>query len=103
VLALVQLVAVVVLLLLFGATGARRATRQRLLAVTVVSAPPASRAERLFLAGNLLVMAVLLGGPIAVLVERSLHPTTGYGFALYRALFETPRQAARFVPPLDAI
>jgi thiamine transport system permease protein len=96
-------VAVVVLLLRFGATGARRATRQRLLAVTDVARPPAGRGERLFLAGNLLVMAVLLGGPIAVLVERSLHPTTGYGFGFYRALFDTPKQAARFVPPLDAI
>jgi len=103
VLALVQLVAVAALLLLFTATGSRRATRQRLLAVSDVARRPVTRGERLFLAGNLLVMAALLGGPIAVLVERSLHPASGYGFAFYRALFETPRQAARFVPPLDAI
>jgi thiamine transport system permease protein len=48
-------------------------------------------------------MAVLLGGPIAVLVERSLHPASGYGLAFYRGLFETSQRAARFVPPIDAI
>jgi thiamine transport system permease protein len=103
VLALIQLVAVVALLLVFSATGSRRATRQRLLAASDVAKRPSTRGERLFLATNLLVMAVLLGGPIGVLVERSLHPASGYGFAFYRALFETPQRAARFVPPLDAI
>jgi thiamine transport system permease protein len=90
-------------LLLFTATGSRRATRQRLLAATDVARSPATMGERVFLGANLVVMAVLLGGPIAVLVERSLHPASGYGFAFYRALFETPQRAARFVPPLDAI
>src|SRR4029077_20458760 len=37
------------------------------------------------------------------LVERSFHPTSGYGLGFYRALFETPQRAARFVPPIDAI
>jgi thiamine transport system permease protein len=97
------LVAVVTLLLLFSAAGARRATQQRLLAAADVARAPGTRGERLFLAANLLVMAVVLGGPIAVLIERSLHPASGYGFAFYRGLFETSQRAARFVPPIDAI
>jgi thiamine transport system permease protein len=40
---------------------------------------------------------------MAVLVERSLHTASGYGFGYYRALVETPRIATRFVPPLDAV
>jgi thiamine transport system permease protein len=103
VLALVQLAAVVALLLSFAATSSRRGVRQRLLATGDVARRPRGRAEHWFVAANLAVMAVLLGTPIAVLVERSLHPTTGYGLDFYRALFDTPARAARFVPPLDAI
>jgi thiamine transport system permease protein len=103
VLALVQLVAVVGLLLLLAATTRQQAPQQRLLALADAARRPATRGERCFFAGNLGVMALLLGTPIAVLAERSLHPPSGYGFAFYRALFDTPQRAARFVPPIDAI
>jgi thiamine transport system permease protein len=48
-------------------------------------------------------MAVLLGTPIAVLVERSLHPPGGYGFAYYRALGEVHAGSTLFVAPTEAI
>jgi thiamine transport system permease protein len=102
VLALIQLVTVFALLVVFEWLG-RRATRQRLLAAGDVARPPSSLGERVFFAANLFVMAVLLGGPMLVLVERSLHTPSGYGFAFYRALFTPPRRAARFVPASDAI
>lgn len=102
VLAIVQMVAVISLLLLSSVATRRRAVQQRLLAVADVAHRPRGL-ERWFLAANLLLMAVLLGGPMAVLVERSLHTSSGYGFDFYRALVETPRVAARFVPPLDAV
>lgn len=103
VLALVQLAAVVALLAAFTAAGARRATRQRLLAVADVARPARTRGERAFLVGNLALMAALLGTPIAVLVERSFHPASGYGLEFYRALIDAPERASRFVPPLDAV
>lgn len=103
VLALIQLAVVVLLLLLLTATGARRTTRQRLLAAADVARAPVTVRERVFLAANLTVIAVLLGGPMAVLVERSLHSSSGYGLGFYRALFESAPRAARVVPPLDAI
>jgi len=102
VLALVQLGAVVILLGVSGLASRRSSVRQRLLAVADVTHRPRG-AERWFLGANLVVMAALLGTPMAVLVERSLHTSTGYGFAFYRALVETPQRAARFVPPFDAV
>jgi thiamine transport system permease protein len=102
VLALVQLVAVIALLLVSSWATNRRSVQQRLLAVADVARRPRG-GERWFLAANLLVMALVLGAPMAVLVERSLHTTSGYGFGYYRALVETPKVAARFVPPLDAV
>ncbi len=51
---------------------------------------------------NLAVMALLLGGPIAVLVERSLHTPSGYGFDSYRALDELHRGSTLFVSPASA-
>ncbi len=48
-------------------------------------------------------MAVVLGGPIVVLVERSLHTPTGYGLDFYRALDSLHRGSTLFVSPLEAI
>ena len=47
-------------------------------------------------------MALLLGAPIVVLVERSLHTPTGYGLDFYRALDELHRGSTLFVSPLEA-
>jgi thiamine transport system permease protein len=46
---------------------------------------------------------VLLGAPLAVLVERSFHTADGYGFGFYRALSELRRTSTIFVPPVEAI
>ncbi|MEY2462818.1 MAG: thiamine transport system permease protein [Acidimicrobiaceae bacterium] len=103
VLAVVQLVTVVVLLVVFARATERGTGARRLLAVADVARPPASVRERLFLRANLVAMAVLLSGPLAVLVERSFHTTDGYGLAWYRALSSIPARSALFVPPLEAV
>jgi thiamine transport system permease protein len=48
-------------------------------------------------------MAVLLGVPLAVLVERSFSVSGGYGLGSYRQLSELRRGTSLFVPPVDAI
>ena len=103
VLAIVQLVTVVAALVLFGRASDRRTGARRLLAASDVARQPTSTRERAFLVGNLVVMLVLLGGPLAVLVERSFHTDHGYGLAWYRALSSIPARSALFVAPLDAI
>jgi thiamine transport system permease protein len=103
VLAVVQLVTVVVLLVVFARATERGTGARRLLAVADVARPPASARERLFLRANLVAMTVLLGGPLAVLVERSFHTTDGYGLAWYRALSSISARSALFVPPLEAV
>lgn len=103
VLAIVQLAAVVALLLVLLRLGDRAAVRQRMVADVDGARPPQSRGERAMVVGNLVVMAALLGGPLAVLVERSLHTTTGYGLDFYRALQDAPARGALLVPPLEAV
>ena len=103
VLAIVQLLTVVALLVVLGRSGERESVRQRLLGAADVARAPATRGERLLLAGNLALMALLLGGPLAVLVERSLHTSSGYGLDFYRALPDAPQRAAILVAPLEAI
>jgi thiamine transport system permease protein len=103
VLAIVQMITVVVLLVVLGRSGERESVRQRLLGQADVARPPASRGERLLLAANLMFMALLLGGPLAVLLERSLHTDAGYGLDFYRALQDAPQRAAILVSPLEAV
>lgn len=102
-LALVQMAAIVAVLLVLGRLQERRAVTQRLVAV----ADTARRTrgwQWLVVGGNLAVMAVLLGTPLAVLVARSLGGGDG-GLSLgsYRALRESGRATTLFVPPLEAV
>ena len=53
--------------------------------------------------GNLAVMAVLLGLPLALLVERSLSTGSGYGLDYYFALFDESARSSLVVPPIEAI
>jgi thiamine transport system permease protein len=71
-------------------------------AAEVVRAPEGPR-QRALLAANLGVMALLLGVPLAVLVERSFSVAGGYGLGAYRELGELRRGTSLFVPPVEAI
>jgi thiamine transport system permease protein len=101
-LALLQLVAVVAALAVYGRLQ-RLDTTTRLVSAEVTARPPRRGAERWFLRANLGVMAVLLAAPLLVLVERSLATADGYGFAHYVSLFSTERTTVLAVPPLTAI
>lgn len=84
-LALLQIVGMTLILFLYSRYQERRSVRFEHRPTT--PAPrPVTRAQRLHVAGNLTLMAVLLGAPIAVMVERSLRTATGYGLDSYRGL-----------------
>jgi len=102
-LSIVQMVAVVVVLLVAGRAQGRRAEALRLRAVAETSRRPRTGGERAVVGLNLAVMAVLLGGPIAVLVVRSFDTAGGYSFGFYRALSELRQTSTLFVPPVEAV
>src|SRR3954451_17180097 len=79
-LTVVQLAAVVLLLVVPGGIEGRRNVALRLRATTETPRRPHGSGARAMLVGNLAVMFVLLGIPLLVLVERSLHPPGGYSF-----------------------
>jgi thiamine transport system permease protein len=101
VLALLQLGAVASLLLVQSWLERRRT------ASPVALAPPRRHrpagAERWWLRGNLVVLALLLGTPLAVLVERSMRTGDGHGLAAWRALGDRSRRSGLFVPPTEAV
>ncbi len=103
VLALVQLVAVVAIVAVYGWLQAHAPARQRLRAGAEVAVRATSARRRLVLGANLAVMAVLLGAPLAILVERSFRAPGGYGLGSYRALGESAAASTLFVPPVEAI
>jgi thiamine transport system permease protein len=102
VLALLQLVAVVTTLLVYGRLQ-RRVVPQRLRSAGSTARRPRTHGERWFLAANLAVLAVLLAAPLLVLVERSLATASGYGLDHYRALFTQTRGTVLAVAPWVAI
>ena len=102
-LALLQLVALAALLLVYARYQQRDAVQTRPALTRLVLRRPRTRAEQLFVLANLGVMAVLLGLPLAVLVERSLSVGGGYGLDYYVALLNGSTNGALFVPPLEAV
>ena len=102
VLTLVQLVFLAGLLLVDARYQERGSVRSRAAVSRMVLRRPRTTGEGAFLIANLGVMAVLLGLPLAVLVERSLSNAGGYGLDYYAALFSA-QSGALFVPPIEAI
>jgi thiamine transport system permease protein len=102
-LTVVQLVAIVLLLVLTSWIEGRQRVALSLRAAAETARRPRTPGARALLAGNLLVMAVLLGVPLAVLIERSFHAPSGYGLDFYRALGELHAGSTLFVEPVDAV
>ncbi len=102
-LAVLQLAAVGALLMVNARLSERRTTELELRPVDEASRAPRTRGEWSLVGGNLALMALLLGTPLAVLVERSLSTPTGYGFGFYRALSESRRGSTLFVAPTEAV
>ncbi|HEX5587841.1 MAG TPA: iron ABC transporter permease [Acidimicrobiia bacterium] len=102
-LTIVQLVAVLVLLVVAGRLEGRQSVALRLRAARDTARRPRNRRERLVVGVNVAAMAVVLGGPLLVLVERSLHPPGGYGFDFYRALDSLGDDSVLFVSPVEAV
>ena len=102
-LALLQLLFLGVLLLVYGRYQQRAAVAQRLVAGRVAARAPRGRAEWAFVVANMALAAILLGLPLALLVERALTGPDGYGLHNFVGLFGGSARGALFVPPVEAI
>ncbi|MGH9085591.1 MAG: ABC transporter permease, partial [Acidimicrobiales bacterium] len=101
-LALLQLAAVGALLVVQD-----HLERRRVHAAVALGPPrprrPGTPGERAWLVGNLLLLAVLLVTPLAVLVERSFRSGDGHSVQAWRALADRSTDTGLFVPPLEAV
>jgi len=102
-LAIVQLVGVTAVLLAYSRYQERRSVEQHLRPAVETARRPRTRGERLLVGGVLASMGLLLGGPLAVLIERSLHTGTGYGLAYYTSLGDAGRTGTRLIDPVEAV
>jgi thiamine transport system permease protein len=102
-LSVLQIAGVTAVLLAYSRYQERRAVEMALLPGTETARPPRTGKERMLVGGVLGSMAVLLGAPLAVLVERSLRAGAGYGLGAYRALGEPGRTGTLIADPLEAI
>jgi thiamine transport system permease protein len=101
-LALIQLIAVVTALTVYGRLT-RRSVQQRLVAAGSALRAVRTRGERAFLAANLAIIAGLVLSPLAVLVERSLVTADGYGLANWRRLVAAEADSVLAVPASAAV
>jgi thiamine transport system permease protein len=102
-LTVVQLVAIVLLLLLTSWIEGRQRVTLSLTAAAETARRPRTAGARAFVAGNLALMALLLGVPLAVLVVRSFDTPHGLGLDFYRALGDVHAGSTLFVEPVHAI
>ena len=102
-LTVVQLVAIVLLLVLTSWIEGRQRVTLSLRAAAETARRPRTPGARAFVGGNLLLMALLLGVPLAVLVVRSFDTPSGLGLDFYRALGEVRAGSTLFVEPVHAI
>jgi thiamine transport system permease protein len=102
-LTVVQLVAIVVLLVLTSWIEGRQRVTLSLRAAAETARRPRTPGTRGFVAGNLAIMALLLGVPLAVLIGRSFDTPSGFGLDFYRALGEVHAGSTLFVEPVHAI
>lgn len=102
-LAVIQIVGVTAVLLAYSRYQERRSVEMSLLPAAETARPPHGTRQWLLVAAVLTSMAALLGGPLAILVERSLRTATGYGLGYYRALDEPGRTGTLIADPLGAV
>lgn len=100
-LAVVQLVGVTAVLWYYARYQARRAIRSRVASVQTSTVRATTRRQRAVITANLLLMAALLGTPLAAVLVRSLSSTDGWGFGNYAALRRPT--GSLFVPAAEAI
>jgi thiamine transport system permease protein len=102
-LAIVQLLAMTLLLAWWTRGQERRSLSLRLQPSAITAVHPRTVGQRLLLGVNLAIMAVLLGLPLARLIERSFATPSGYGLGFYRALGSAGAGTTRVVKPLDTV
>lgn len=84
-LAFLQMVGIAAILFLYSRYQEKRAVQFSLSSVAVTRRP-ATRGERIYLTVALGFTGLLLGGPLLVLIGRSIRTDSSYGFGAYTAL-----------------
>jgi thiamine transport system permease protein len=102
-LALLQMGFLAALLVAYSRLQARAAVSQRLTTARVAARKPRTRDEYMFIGATIALLLVVLGLPLAALVERALAGTGGYGLDNVISLFGESPRGALFVPPIDAV
>jgi len=102
-LALLQMIAVVAALTVYGRLSQRAEVQQRLVSSAAVRHLPRTGGERWFLRSNVLVAAALVFAPIAVLIERSVVTASGYGLGNWSRLLSREPTSVLAVPASEAV
>ncbi|WP_343416236.1 iron ABC transporter permease [Candidatus Flexifilum breve] len=100
-LSIFQLALMFALMLVYTRLQAQTSTD--LQAAQTVARTPKTPREKLFVGGNIALMAVLLFAPLIALLLRSFWSANGWTLQYYAALSTNARGSVLFVPPLEAV
>ncbi|MBK9751211.1 MAG: iron ABC transporter permease [Chloroflexi bacterium] len=100
-LSIFQLALMFALMLVYTRLQAQSSTD--LQAAQTVARTPKTPREKLFVGGNIALMAVLLFAPLIALLLRSFWSANGWTLQYYAALSTNARGSVLFVPPLEAV
>lgn len=100
-LSIFQLALMFALMLVYTRLQAQSGTD--LQAAQTVARTPKTPREKLFVGGNIALMAVLLFAPLIALLLRSFWSANGWTLQYYAALSTNARGSVLFVPPLEAV
>jgi thiamine transport system permease protein len=102
-LSLVQFAAVLAALLVYTGLSNRRNVATRARAAGETAHRPSTFGQHALLWSNLMLMALLIGVPLATLVGRSFSFGSAHWWDHYTALGSSRRGSVLFVPPLEAV
>ncbi len=102
-LSLIQIGFILLMMWVYTALQRKQAVTLQPISGSGVQVPVRSKKDRIWVGGNVCLILLLVGTPMAALIIRSFLTDTGLSVVFYKALFENPVQSVFYVPPLNAV
>ncbi len=102
-LSLIQIVFILLMMWVYTALQRKQVVTLQPVSGSQSQVPIRTTRDRSWVGGNVCLILLLVGTPLAALIVRSFLTDSGLSFVYYRALFDNPVQSIFYVPPMEAV